>query len=73
MKEDEWETLPQPKTPVIYNIQTPGLDSLNKFIPHDPKKKTVKKKKTRGRPSTEAERNKEQQRGIMGLLPLLSY
>ena len=46
VKEDEWETLPQPKTPVICNIHTPGFDSLNKFIPHVPKKKAVKKAKT---------------------------
>ena len=39
--EHPWEVMPETATPVVYNIHIPNYDALNKFIPHDPKKKTV--------------------------------
>ena len=41
-----WHVMPEVSTPVIYNLHVPNFDSLNKFIPHDPKKKGAKKVKT---------------------------
>ena len=37
--EGSWDVLPTTGTPVVYQFQAPNFDSLNKFIPHGPKKK----------------------------------
>ena len=34
-----WEVMPENASPIVYNIQVPNYDVLNKFTPHDPKKK----------------------------------
>ena len=42
----QWQVLPKPNIPIISSFACQNYKSLDRFVPHDPKRKPVKKEKT---------------------------